>query len=437
MAAEGLRAGQGESADGARRMAVDFLYLDLRSCDRCLSTEDSLDAALSMLRPVLDEVGIEVAVRKVLVESEEQARAWQLVSSPTIRVNDHDVAAELTESACGPCSDLCGDQTLCRVWRYQGKEYTAAPVGLLVDAILGQAYGPQRGTGEHSGGHAAAAGDTPGNGGFELPENLRAFFARGREAPGAGGCCPPGGASLAAGACGSGPCCGSDGPMMIMAVSESPIPGRQEPGGDPSGHGLDPSEIGWPELRARLAGFIARRVGDRDAAEDLVQEVLARIHSRIGTLDDARRFDGWAYQITRNVITDYFRSRGRTELPADPHRLLASSDSWVTGPAEPHTAQFRAELSLCLAPMIDRLPPAYRDAVLLTEFDGLAQREAARRLGLSLPAMKARVRRGRAQLKAMLVECCRIELDRRGGIASYAPRTSAPAAGCCPAEPQR
>jgi Domain of unknown function (DUF2703) len=137
-----------------------------------------------MLRPVLDEAGIEVAVRKVLVGSEEQARRWRLVSSPTIRVNDRDVAGELTESACGPCSDLCGDQTLCRVWRYQGREYTAAPVGLLVDAILGQAYGPHRGPGELPGGHAAAASATPGNGVFELPENLRAFFARGRASPG-------------------------------------------------------------------------------------------------------------------------------------------------------------------------------------------------------------------------------------------------------------
>ena len=68
-----------------------------------------------------------------------------------------------------------------------------------------------------------------------------------------------------------------------------------------------------------------------------------------------------------------------------------------------------------------RLPAIYRDALQLTDLDGLTQAEAATRVGLSTSGMKARVQRARSQLKALFVLCCEIELDRRGGIIDYQP----------------
>ena len=66
--------------------------------------------------------------------------------------------------------------------------------------------------------------------------------------------------------------------------------------------------------------------------------------------------------------------------------------------------------------MIDSLPEPYREALVLTEFDGLTQQELADRVGISLSGAKSRVQRGREQLKAMLTECCDFEFDRRGGV---------------------
>ena len=76
--------------------------------------------------------------------------------------------------------------------------------------------------------------------------------------------------------------------------------------------------------------------------------------------------------------------------------------------------------------MIERLPPDYRDAITLVEFEGLTQQVAAKQIGISLSGMKSRVHRGRKQLKQMLDDCCLIELDRRGGVVGYRTRT----AGC-------
>ena len=149
-----------------RTIEVDFLYLDLTTCSRCRGSDASLRAAVETVRPALDSVGASIEVRKTLVESEEQARALRFVSSPTIRVNGHDIAGELIESSCSECGELCGcdGEVDCRVWDYRGVQHTEAPTGLIVEAILAE-LGP---TG------AARSGKTTF---VDVPENLKHFFA--------------------------------------------------------------------------------------------------------------------------------------------------------------------------------------------------------------------------------------------------------------------
>jgi hypothetical protein len=164
-------------------LAIDFLFLDLTTCARCLGADRSLASALEVVHDVLEATGVEVEVNKVLVRSEEQARAQRFVSSPTIRVDGRDVALELRESSCGSeaCTDGCGDQISCRVWVHGGREYTEPPVGMIVDAILGHVYGgaPTR---------ARLEAES-----YELPANVARFFA-GKAAATASkepACCPP------------------------------------------------------------------------------------------------------------------------------------------------------------------------------------------------------------------------------------------------------
>ncbi|MDP6071302.1 MAG: sigma factor-like helix-turn-helix DNA-binding protein [SAR202 cluster bacterium] len=78
--------------------------------------------------------------------------------------------------------------------------------------------------------------------------------------------------------------------------------------------------------------------------------------------------------------------------------------------------------------MVDELPPAYREAILLTEYDGISQREMSRQLGISFSGAKSRVQRARAKLKDKLLDCCHFELDRRGGVIDY--RSKESVCGC-------
>jgi RNA polymerase sigma-70 factor (ECF subfamily) len=184
------------------------------------------------------------------------------------------------------------------------------------------------------------------------------------------------------------------------------------------------AEAAWRELHDQLLGYIARRVRTREDAEDILQEVMLRIHRHSGDLEQADRIAGWIYRITANAIVDYYRKPARRELPAgwpadtpEPRDGAAHSLS-----GESSAAQLRSELARCLIPLIERLPPSYRQALVLTELEGVTQVEAAARAGISVSGMKARVQRGRRQLKDLLLDCCHVELDRHGAVASYRSR---------------
>lgn len=168
----------------------------------------------------------------------------------------------------------------------------------------------------------------------------------------------------------------------------------------------------WQEHRAELFRFVLKRVRDEALAEDIVHDVLMKAHTRQETLRDPRKLRPWLYQITRNTIIDHYRSQNPLEPMPDE---LIREHSEEDGRAQ-------RELARCLVPLLNELPELYRHALTLAEFEGLAQREVASRLGLSLSGAKSQVQRARRMLHGVLLECCRVERDRRGCIVDYEAR---------------
>jgi RNA polymerase sigma-70 factor, ECF subfamily len=178
----------------------------------------------------------------------------------------------------------------------------------------------------------------------------------------------------------------------------------------------------WLQMHAPLLRFIARRISDPRDAEDVLQDVMVRIHRHSGEMDEFEHLGAWVHQVTRSAVVDFYRRRAARQE----HVAGASADlddfpaSGELESAPPDAV--RGELARCLRPLLARLPDKYREALELTEFEGLSQVAAADRLGLSNSGMKARVQRARAQLRELLLECCHVELDRRGGVADYQAR---------------
>jgi RNA polymerase sigma-70 factor, ECF subfamily len=183
------------------------------------------------------------------------------------------------------------------------------------------------------------------------------------------------------------------------------------------------SELPWEELHGNLRAFISRRVRNQADVDELVQRVLLQIVKRLASLRDAERLHAWVYRTARNVIVDYYRSSAaRREVASGRAEDLAAASAETQANSQDDERAALRELAGCMTPMIRQLPPAYREAVTLADLEGVNQADAAARAGVSISAMKSRIQRGRQQLKAVLEDCCRVQLDRRGTIVAYDPR---------------
>ena len=180
----------------------------------------------------------------------------------------------------------------------------------------------------------------------------------------------------------------------------------------------------WDEFHVPLQQFIRRRVSDETTAEDVLQDVFLKIHQHMETLRDVRKLESWIYQITRNAIVDSYRS-SRPTTTLDAAEVLNS-------PEELPDDDIVSELLPSIRAMVRSLPELDRQALVLTEYQGLTQKELAERLGLSLSGAKSRVQRAREKLKQQLLECCHFELDRRGHVIDYQPRChNCETVACC------
>ena len=106
--------------------------------------------------------------------------------------------------------------------------------------------------------------------------------------------------------------------------------------------------------------------------------------------------------------------------------LVKSTKRRVDEAESPSGIAPQQELALCLAPLIQRLPIRYREALELVDLQSMRQGDAAKKLKLSLSGLKSRVQRGRLLLKQLLLDCCTVEINKRGSVVDYTSKSQ-----CC------
>lgn len=171
-----------------------------------------------------------------------------------------------------------------------------------------------------------------------------------------------------------------------------------------------------------LRKLIRGAVKDSDAADDIFQEVLLKIHSNLTSLNNEERLAAWIFKIARNAINDYYRSS----------RLTADFDDTVPAEEEKAGAEPSDQILQYMKYLVEILPEPYRRAIIRTEFEGMSQKELAAKEGISLSGAKSRVQRGRGMLKEMFLECCHFELDARKHIIDYQTNCGCCQSGCPP-----
>ncbi|EKO3850553.1 RNA polymerase sigma factor SigZ [Vibrio harveyi] len=166
----------------------------------------------------------------------------------------------------------------------------------------------------------------------------------------------------------------------------------------------------WLTHKEQLKNYIVKQTSDPDLADDILQEVYIKASQKIDQLEARSKIKSWLYRITHNAIMDHYRTQQSYEE-------LIDNQIEEEMPIELENLQ---TMGHCLRPMFECLPEKYRQAMILSELDGLPQQMVADQLGLSLSATKSRIQRGRVKLKALLVEYCNVEAGR-GGIVDFSP----------------
>jgi RNA polymerase sigma-70 factor (ECF subfamily) len=169
----------------------------------------------------------------------------------------------------------------------------------------------------------------------------------------------------------------------------------------------------YGELQPKIRRYLGRLVG-RSEAEDLTQEVFVRVSRALPDFRGDSSVSTWVYRIATNVAFDALRSPALHRT----HPLLVQIGRPVIGRG-PNVEQelVRQEMNACIRRYVDDLPTSYRSVVLLSEEEGLADREIAHALGISLATVKIRLHRARRHLRKGLGDGCRLYRDERNELA--------------------
>jgi RNA polymerase sigma-70 factor (ECF subfamily) len=157
---------------------------------------------------------------------------------------------------------------------------------------------------------------------------------------------------------------------------------------------------------------VFRTIGDREKAEDLVQEVFIRVYRHLHRFDRAKKFSTWVYTIASNLAKNELRNRSRNPLVLfqtirrnweDEDRPLQFED-----PASRPDDLFRKRhLRELVEASVARLPEHHRQVFILRELEGKSYEEIAEITACNLGTVKSRLNRARTSFAEIIAPALR------------------------------
>ena len=199
--------------------------------------------------------------------------------------------------------------------------------------------------------------------------------------------------------------------MAEVAIKRAPLNGaaireklRSEDDGTVVSAFLGGEERAFQELveryQTRLLNFIYRTIGDREKAEDLVQEVFIRVYRHLHRFDRSKKFSTWVYTIASNLAKNELRNRSRNPLVLfqtikgnweDEERPLQFEDTT----ARPDDLFRKRHLRQLVEDTVAQLPEHHRQVFVLRELEGKSYEEIAEITDCNLGTVKSRLNRAR------------------------------------------
>lgn len=155
------------------------------------------------------------------------------------------------------------------------------------------------------------------------------------------------------------------------------------------------------EARQDIFHFLRRRLGDQDAAEEVLQHFSLRAIERASELRDVRSVRGWLSQILANAIVDHQRQAIRRR-----RRETALEESHFDRGGTEFDDELDRMVCNCLHRLLPTLKPEYGEIVWRADLLGEPRDRIAASLGVTLNNVTVRLHRGRQALRKRLEEMC-------------------------------
>lgn len=145
--------------------------------------------------------------------------------------------------------------------------------------------------------------------------------------------------------------------------------------------------------------YLSRKVGDRDLAEDILQDAFAKVMARPEMAPTDEGLVPWFYRTLRNAAIDQFRRRGAAT------RAVEAFSHELETQVEPEE-ELRAEICECVTRLAVTLKPEYAEALQQIDVGGMPVKDFATQHGLSASNAGVRVFRAREALKKRVTQSC-------------------------------
>jgi len=170
------------------------------------------------------------------------------------------------------------------------------------------------------------------------------------------------------------------------------------------------------DVRSGLRSFVLRLVADRELADDLTQEALAKAHEKADQFRGEGTRAAWLRGIALNIVRDHFRKENRRVRVTSNPDLLNSIPDQGSIEAE----YLENEMAVCIRRFVFALPRRQSEMIAMHDLAGLDHAEAAKRLDISPANGRVLLHRGRKNLRLKLEKECKLDFD--GDSAPCEPR---------------
>jgi len=160
----------------------------------------------------------------------------------------------------------------------------------------------------------------------------------------------------------------------------------------------------FQNYRIKILNFLSRTVGN-DHAEDIAQEVFLKVSSSLKLFRNESSISTWIYRIAFNTAMDFLRKQKNKPLVCD----LADKNLFYRRESDYLTEEFKLiqdEMNECICSYIKQLPPKYKAAIILREYEGMTVSQISEVLGIKLESAKTLLKRARKLLRSKLENAC-------------------------------